>query len=226
MGSVYWRENRKNFYFRSYQLHSLNQGQDNFFMLRKCAQSIPRIKLPRMDAFRAKKENCSIFVSIHQLHFLNQGEEAFWIDCRFETYISASKIAYYKNFYWQMRSCATCKWLAYNTYHHHAEWPCHVNPLTFPVRAGLIWFQQPDHNENRPLFFFPHLHPHERAALDCPATRRRTDNHAGRLFGWPLLAQFSNGAPLFAPSVFEQHFFGRFFGLLSALHAFSQPNVT
>jgi hypothetical protein len=29
-----------------HQLHSLNQDQDNFFMLRKCAQSIPHIKLP------------------------------------------------------------------------------------------------------------------------------------------------------------------------------------
>jgi hypothetical protein len=54
--SWYTGKKRKFSIFASiHQLHFLNQGRDNFFMLRKCAQSIPRIKLP-LDAFRAKIE--------------------------------------------------------------------------------------------------------------------------------------------------------------------------
>src|SRR5437588_4099411 len=42
-------------------------GLDNFFMFRKCAQSIHRIKLPP-DAFRAKIDIFSIFASIHRIY--------------------------------------------------------------------------------------------------------------------------------------------------------------
>jgi hypothetical protein len=48
----------ENFLFSPvHQLHSLNQGQDNFFMRRKCAQSIPRIKLPPEGCFQDKNRN-------------------------------------------------------------------------------------------------------------------------------------------------------------------------
>ena len=40
-----------------HQLYSLNQGQDNFFMLRECAQSIPRIKLPPDECFQGENRN-------------------------------------------------------------------------------------------------------------------------------------------------------------------------
>jgi hypothetical protein len=42
-----------------HQLHSLNQSQDNFCILRECAQSIPRIKLPPDGCFQG--ENRSFF---------------------------------------------------------------------------------------------------------------------------------------------------------------------
>jgi hypothetical protein len=40
-----------------HQLHSLNQNQDNFFMLRKCAQSILHIKLPADGCFLSENRN-------------------------------------------------------------------------------------------------------------------------------------------------------------------------
>jgi hypothetical protein len=45
----------KNFLFSSiHQLHSLNQGQASVFIVRKCAQSIPRMKLPLYGSFLVK----------------------------------------------------------------------------------------------------------------------------------------------------------------------------
>jgi hypothetical protein len=74
MNGGVWMKKRKVSIFASiHQLHSLNQSQDNFFMLRKYAQSISCIKLPQMDTFRAKKK-ISIFAPIHRIHSLNQGQ--------------------------------------------------------------------------------------------------------------------------------------------------------
>jgi hypothetical protein len=40
-----------------HRIHSLNQGRDNFFLLKKCAQSIPHIKLPLNGCFQGETRN-------------------------------------------------------------------------------------------------------------------------------------------------------------------------
>jgi hypothetical protein len=69
---------RKSKKFPVHQLHSLNQGQDNFFMLRKCAQSIPHIKLPLYGLFLVlkifgpqKPQKCTFLLTLYILLYIS-----------------------------------------------------------------------------------------------------------------------------------------------------------
>jgi hypothetical protein len=81
-----------------HQLNSLNQSQDNFFMLRKCAQSIPRIKLPPDGCFQSENRNFFDFASIHRIYSLNQGQESVFMSRQCAQLIPRIKLPPYGSF--------------------------------------------------------------------------------------------------------------------------------